>query len=213
MSRRLISFLIALVAIFFAFACLTAIRWPSIMMVLVMFFHPDPALGLENVNWRELGFVYGAPYFLGSLCFYAAAASLARRQGSLLWYGMGCAAVSPSLLMLHFSGPWWMDPSGLQGVLVGGALILVMLGLAALLLEDEHNGGPRNVTADGESGQQGVHLSRQQFEQLMAQRNAPAKSEPAAPKRRRGPVPAAIARQRAQFAADGRRMLARQGRL
>ena len=209
MSRRLISFLIALVAIFFAFACLTAIRWPSIMMVLVMFFHPDPSLGLESVNWRELGFVYGAPYFLGSLCFYAAAASLARRQGSLLWYGMGCAAVSPSLLMLHFSGPWWMDPSGLQGILVGGAVILVMLGLAAILLEDEHNDGPRIVTADGE---QGVHLSREQFAQLMAQRNAPEKQE-AAPKRRRGPVPAAIARQRAQFAADGRRMLARQGRL
>ena len=179
------------------------------MMVLVMFFHPDPSLGLESVNWRELGFVYGAPYFLGSLCFYAAAASLARRQGSLLWYGMGCAAVSPSLLMLHFSGPWWMDPSGLQGILVGGAVILVMLGLAAILLEDEHNDGPRIVTADGE---QGVHLSREQFAQLMAQRNAPEKQE-AAPKRRRGPVPAAIARQRAQFAADGRRMLARQGRL
>lgn len=213
MSRRLISFLIALVAIFFAFACLTAIRWPSIMMVLVMFFHPDPSLGLESVNWRELGFVYGAPYFLGSLCFYASAASLARRQGSLLWYGMGCAAVSPSLLMLHFSGPWWMDPSGPQGILAGGAAILLMLGAAVFLLDGERHEGPRIVAAEGENGQQGVHLSREQFKQLMAQRNASQQSEPIAPVRRRGPVPAAIARQRAQFAADGRRMLARQGRL
>lgn len=213
MSRRLISFLIALVAIFFAFACLTAIRWPSIMIVLVMFFHPDPALGLENVNWRELGFVYGAPYFLGSLCFYAAAASLARRQGSLLWYGMGCAAVSPSLLMLHFSGPWWLDPSGLQGILVGGTIILALLGFAVFLLDGERAGGPRIVAAEAENGHQGVHLSSEQFEQLMAQRNAPQQSEPDATVRRRGPVPAAIARQRAQFAADGRRMLARQGRL
>ena len=60
MSRRLIAFLIALVAIFFAFACLTAIRWPSMMMVVTLFFHPDPSLGLEPVNWRELGFAYGA---------------------------------------------------------------------------------------------------------------------------------------------------------
>ena len=65
-----------------------------------------------------------------------------------------------------------------------------------------------------EAGEDGVHLSREQFQQLLAHRAA--QPEPDAPqpvRRRRGPVPAAIARQRAQFAADGRRMLARQGRL
>ena len=117
MSRRLIAFLIALVAIFFAFACLTAIRWPSMMMVVTLFFHPDPSLGLELVNWRELGFAYGAPYFLASLCFYASAATVSRKKGGLAWYLMGCASASPALFMVSFKDGWWMDPSGPQGIL------------------------------------------------------------------------------------------------
>lgn len=209
MSRRLIAFLIAVVAIFFAFASLTAIRWPSIMMFLTMFFHPDPSLGLDLVNWRELGFAYGAPYFLASLCFYAAAATVSRKAGGVLWYTMGCAAASPSLFMVSFRDGWWTDPSGPQGILAGGAIILFLLGYAVFLLNDART----PLVATGEAAPEGgVHLSQQQFEQLMARRAPepePVREQP----RRRGPVPAAIARQRAQFAADGRRMLARQGRL
>ena len=210
MSRRLIAFLIALVAIFFAFACLTAIRWPSMMMVVTLFFHPDPSLGHELVNWRELGFAYGAPYFLASLCFYASAATVSRKKGGLAWYLMGCASASPALFMVSFKDGWWMDPSGPQGILAGGALILAMLGTAVFLLAGERPASNGPV----EAGEDGVHLSREQFQQLLAHRAA--QPEPDAPqpvRRRRGPVPAAIARQRAQFAADGRRMLARQGRL
>ena len=103
MSRRLIALMIAALAIVFAFGALSAIRWPSIMMFVTMFIHPDPALGLDNINWRELGIVYGAPYFLASLCYYAAAVSVAsRRPGSVIWYAMGMVASLPIYYLVDF---------------------------------------------------------------------------------------------------------------
>lgn len=213
MPRRLIAFLIALLAIAFAFASLAAIRWPSIVMFLGLFFHPDPSLGLEAVNWRELGFAYGAPYFLASLCYYASAASVGRRaKGAPAWYVLGCCAASPSLYMVHFDTGWWMDPGSAQGIWAGGAVIVALLGTAVFLLRHRR---PHEEAAD-EAPAGGVHLTQEQFDALIARRDAVRAPEPAPEtprQRRRGPVPAAIARQRAQFAADGRRMLARQGRL
>lgn len=212
MSRRLIAFLIALLAIAFAFGSLAAIRWPSIVMFLSLFFHPDPSLGFEGINWRELGFAYGAPYFLASLCFYAAAASVGRRaRGALAWYVFGCCAASPSLYMVRFESGWWMDPSSAQGMWAGGAVIVALLGAAVFLLRHR----PASALQAEDAPEGGVHLTREQFEALMARREAQPTPEPTPEPqrpRRRGPVPAAIARQRAQFAADGRRMLARQGR-
>ena len=64
-----------------------------------------------------------------------------------------------------------------------------------------------------EAGEDGVHLSREQFQQLLAHRAA--QPEPDAPqpvRRRRGPVPAAIARQRASFALHGRKIQAKRRR-
>ena len=214
MPRRLIAFLIALLAIAFAFASLAAIRWPSIVMFLGLFFHPDPSLGLEGINWRQLGFAYGAPYFLASLCFYASAASVGQRsKGGFAWYLLACCAASPSLYMVKFDSGWWMNPTSGQGIWVGGAIIVAMLGFAVFLLR--HRRQPALVPETSEDHEGGVHLTQEQFEALMARRDAPVPAEPQPEKqrpRRRGPVPAAIARQRAQFAADGRRMLARQGR-
>ena len=67
MSRRLIALLISVLAIVFAFGALAVIRWPSIVMFVGMFFHPDPSLGLDGINWRELGFVYGGPRLIKRL--------------------------------------------------------------------------------------------------------------------------------------------------
>jgi hypothetical protein len=213
MPRRLIAFLIACVAIVFAFASLAAIRWPSIVMFLSLFFHTDPSPGLDAINWRQLGFAYGAPYFLASLCFYASAACLSRRaKGSVLWYLMGCCAASPSIYMIRFTEGWWVDPNGLQGIWAGGVLMIAMLGYAVLLLRRR----PVDQTVPENTRRGGVHLTDEQFAALLektTRENPDTGTKPARPQpRRKSPVPAAIARQRAQFAADGRRMLARQNR-
>lgn len=214
MSRRLIALLIAGLAIVFAFGALTAIRWPSIMMFLTLFFHPDPSLGLDGINWRELGIVYGAPYFLASLCYYAASVSIAcKRPGSVLWYGMGMVASFPVFYLVDFEEGWWRDPSGPEGMVAGGVMIILLLGLAVLQLRLQKV-RPSDLVGDAEEAEDGgVTLTREQFDALMARNEpAPKAEEIARPApRRRGPVPAAIARQRAHFAAEGRRMRARRG--
>lgn len=212
MSRRLIALMIAALAIVFAFGALSAIRWPSIMMFVTMFIHPDPALGLDNINWRELGIVYGAPYFLASLCYYAAAVSVAsRKPGSVIWYAMGMVASLPIFYLVDFEQGWWRDPSGPEGMVAGGSVIIGLLGLAVLHLRLRKVRPAAIAEAETENGQ--VVLSQEQFEALMARTEPKTHPEPAEPKlRRRRPVPAAIARQRAHFAAEGRRMRARKGR-
>ncbi|WP_300378234.1 hypothetical protein [Henriciella sp.] len=212
MSRRLIAFLICGLAIVFAFGALTAMRWPSIIMFLSLFFHPDPALGFDAINWRELGILYGAPYFLAALCFYAASVSVAnRRKGAVIWYVIGMVSAVPVLWIVDFEPGWWQDPSGPEGLVAGGCLIIAMLGYAVLLLRRE---GPSRADLETREADEGVTLSQAQFEALMA-RTHPQETQEAAPEaqpRRRRPVPAAIARQRAHFAAEGRRMQARRRR-
>lgn len=212
MSRRLIALLIAGLAIVFAFGALTAIRWPSIMMFLTMFFHPDPSLGLDNINWRELGIVYGAPYFLASLCYYAASVCVSgQRRGSIIWYAMGMAASTPVVYLVDFEPGWWRDPSGPEGMVAGGLVIIGLLGLAVLLLRRRK---VRLADSEVKAEDGTVTLTQDQFDALVARGDAPSRSEaaPEKPRRHRRPVPAAIARQRAHFAAQGRRMRARQNR-
>lgn len=211
MPRRLIALLISGVAIVFAFGALTAIRWPSIMMFLGLFFHPDPSMGFDNINWRELGFAYGAPYFLAALCFYASSICVsARRKGSIVWYAMGAIAATPSFYLVDFEPGWWRDPSGPEGMVAGGTVMVILLAIAVLLLRRRK--ALPEVLEEAEDGA-GVQLSHEQFEALIARAEAkstPAEPAPAKPRHRR-PVPAAIARQRAQWAAEGRRMRARRG--
>ena len=212
MSRRLIALLIAGLAIVFAFGALTAIRWPSIMMFLTIFFHPDPSLGLDNINWRELGIVYGAPYFLASLCYYASSVCVAgQRPGSITWYAMGMAASMPVIYLVDFEQGWWRDPSGPEGMVAGGIVIIGLLGLAVLLLRQRK---VRVADSDIKTEDGQVTLSQEQFDALVARGDGQPRPEPAREKPRhyRRPVPAAIARQRAHFAAEGRRMRERRNR-
>ena len=106
MLRKLIASLIAVYAIAFAFGALTAVRWPSIMMMVSWIVHDDVAAGLEAVDWRALGIAYGAPYLLAALCFYASAAMIAgRRPGGVLWYIMGLAAGFPTVYLVRSQTP------------------------------------------------------------------------------------------------------------
>ena len=200
MPRRLIALLIALYAIAFAFGAMAAIRWPSLMMLASFMLEEEALTGLTGIDWRQLGIVYGAPYFLAALCFYAAALSLGNRQkAARLWYFMGAVAGFPCVFLVDFEPGWWRDPSAGEGIVAGAAAGAILLGIA--VLELCRTPKPKLVPpAEAPSDAQVVVLSQRV--------DAPVQPK----KRTHRPVPAAIARQRAHFAAEGRKMMARQRR-
>ncbi len=198
MPRRLISLMIASYAIAFAFGAMAAIRWPSLMMFAAIVLEKDPLEGLGAVDWRELGIAYGAPYFLSALCFYASAISIGNKvRGSLIWYVMGCAAGFPCVFLVDFETGWWRDPSAGEGAVAGAAAAAVLLGIAAWNLRRR---------------KRKPEVTPEPAESVITQPQLVVAPAPAPKPKCRKPVPAAIARQRALFAADGRRMLERQRR-
>ncbi|MFN3609221.1 MAG: hypothetical protein ACK4Y9_09170 [Hyphomonas sp.] len=130
MPRRLIYLLLTAYAIAFAFGAMTAVRWPSIVMVMGWIVTDDVAGGLKAVDWRQLGIAHGGAYLLAAVCYYAAAATLAaRKPGAVLWYVMGLVASIPTILLVHFDPEWWLNPSAGEGAMAGmaaGALLLLI---------------------------------------------------------------------------------------
>lgn len=188
MSRKLIAVLVSLFAVAFAFGALTAIRWPSIIMVLGFLNEGEAEQAgeaLAGIDWRQLGIAYGLPYFLAAISLYVASALIAqRRHGAFAWYVMGCIAGFPSIYLVDFEPGWWRDPSAAEGAIAGAGLIA---GLLAMAVWDLRRRAPKTARPD-------------------------AAAAPARPKRPRGPTPAAIVRQRAMFATHGRKMLERERR-
>ena len=212
MLRKLIALMITVYAIAFAFGALAAVRWPSIMMVVTATLAEGaPATGFENVNWRELGIIYGAPYFLAALCFYASAVMVSsRRAGSLTWFVMGCVAGFPCAFMVDFEAGWWRDPSSGEGAVAGAGVAALMLLAAILELRRKGPGvlaeerAPAKIVSE-ETGQEFV---------VIAARDIEAKEKASKIDRRRPQriVSPAIARQRAHFAAQGAKMAVRRQR-
>lgn len=201
MSRKLISVLISLFAVAFAFAAMAAIRWPTIMMVVTVAFHEEAMAG---VDWRAIGLFYGAPYFIASLCLYAAAVLVARRShGAFGWYVTGCLAGFPCAYLVDFEPGWWRDPGIGEGAVAGAGVIALLLAVAVWDLRRRR---PKRVPAALSAA------VPDEAAPVPVQVAAPAPSPK--PKRRPagGPFPAAIAANRARFARDGARMLARQRR-
>ena len=193
MPRRLIALLIALYAIAFAFGAMAALRWPSLMMMAGFFLEDDAMTGLTGIDWRELGIVYGAPYFLAALCFYAAALSLGNRQrAARLWYFMGAIAGFPCVFLVDFEPGWWRDPSAGEGAIAGAAAGALLLGVAVWELCRKS----KPVAAEK------TETNPQIVQAPAGHSVAKAKAKP----RYRTPIPAAIARQRAHFASEGRKM-------
>ncbi|MBU2607491.1 MAG: hypothetical protein KKC43_16575 [Alphaproteobacteria bacterium] len=205
MLRKLIASLIALYAIAFAFGALSAVRWPSIMMLVSWMVRDDIASGLDAVDWRALGIAYGAPYLLAALCFYCSAVLISgRRGGGVLWYVMGLCAGFPTVYLVSFENGWWQDPSIAEGAVAGAAIGAVLLLSAVYELRKR---AP-------------VRLARPEAVAPAAAAPEPVPATPlpepavAIIRPRATPpkpvfVPAAIARQRASFAAHGRRMNAK----
>lgn len=201
MPRRLIALLIALYAIAFAFGAMAAIRWPSLMMVASFMLEEEAMAGLTGIDWRELGIAYGAPYFLAALCFYAAALSLGNKQkAARLWYFMGAVAGFPCVFLVDFEAGWWRDPSAGEGAVAGAAAGAVLLGIAVWELCRTR----KPVQSSSPAPEPETQLV------VTPEPASEPKREPR--KRQRKPVPAAILRQRAHFAVEGRKMMARQRR-
>ena len=198
MPRRIIALLIALYAIAFAFGAMAAIRWPSLMMLASFVLEDDAMSDMAGIDWRELGIAYGAPYFLAALCLYASALCLGKRKRSAMaWYLMGCVAGFPCVFLVDFETGWWMDPSVGEGVVAGAAGAALLLGIAVWQLTQK----PRQQTPEAEAVEPAPVIV------------APVATAPEQiVQKRRKPVAPAIARQRAAWAAEGRRMLARQRR-
>ncbi|PKP80282.1 MAG: hypothetical protein CVT79_15595 [Alphaproteobacteria bacterium HGW-Alphaproteobacteria-18] len=131
MPRRLISLLLTALAIAFAFGAMTAVRWPSIVMVMGWIVTDDVAGGLKAVDWRQLGIAHGGAYLLAAVCYYAAAATIAaRKPGAVLWYIMGMAASIPTIFLVHFDPEWWLNPSAGEGAMAGLAATAALLLIA-----------------------------------------------------------------------------------
>lgn len=201
MARRLIYLLLTAYAIAFAFGAMTAVRWPSIVMVLGWIVTDDVIGGLNALDWRELGITHGGAYLLASVCYYASGATLAaRKPGAVLWYVMGLAASIPAVFLVHFDPDWWLDPSAGEGALAGlvaGALLLFVAvwelrWRPARPVEDDADETPP--------------------QQVIVYQPAPVEEAVIAVRRRREPmfVPdIVVARQRAAYAAHARRKAAR----
>ncbi len=130
MSRRLVAILLTIYAIAFAFGALTAVRWPSIVMVMGWIVADDVERGLGGVNWRELGIAHGAAYLFAALGYYASGATLAARKGGAVgWYLFALAFSIPSVFLVHFDADWWQNPSAGEGAMAGlmaGAVLLLI---------------------------------------------------------------------------------------
>ena len=205
MLRKLIASLITIYAIAFAFGALTAVRWPSIMMAVSWMVQDDVAGGLDAVDWRALGIAYGAPYLLAALCFYCSAAMISgRRPGGVLWYVMGLCAGFPTVYLVSFEHGWWHDPSAAEGAVAGAAIGGLLLLSAVYELRRRP---PVRVEAVADMAQPEPAAATPSAPpvptpEVAIIRPRPAPSKPVF-------VPAAIARQRASFAAHGRRMNAK----
>lgn len=194
MPRRLISLLLTALAIAFAFGAMTAVRWPSIVMVMGWIVTDDVAGGLNAIDWRKLGIAHGGAYLLAAVCYYAAAATIAaRKPGAVLWYIMGMAASIPTIFLVHFDPQWWLNPSAGEGAMAGLAAAAALLLIAVWELRYR---SPEELAEERE---------------MLEAAPAPvyqAAQVAAAPPRKRPPVFVAdvvVQRQRAMFIAQARR--------
>lgn len=194
MPRRLISLLLTALAIAFAFGAMTAVRWPSIVMVMGWIVTDDVAGGLNAIDWRKLGIAHGGAYLLAAVCYYAAAATIAaRKPGAVLWYIMGMAASIPTIFLVHFDPEWWLNPSAGEGAMAGLAAAALLLLIAVWELRYR---SPEELAEERE---------------MLEAAPAPvyhAAPVVAAPPRKRPPVFIAdvvVQRQRAMFIAQARR--------
>jgi len=202
MYRLTTSLLTAMVAILFAFGALVSVRWPSLIMAGGWMNSGEMAEGLATVDWRQLGVTYGGPYFLAALCFYfSALATSNRRHGAFTWFLFGCVAGFPVAFLVDFEAGWWSAPSlGELSVLNAAALSVLLAWAVWDLRQRKFVYETADEFEDEEMQPAEIYVAEEIEED----------ETPVRRPRRRGPLPAAIVRQRQMFAAQGRKQMARQ---
>lgn len=202
MPRKLVAVLISLFAVGFAFAAMSAIRWPTIMLAVTFLHNENAGAALSGVNWRQLGLIHGAPYFIASLCLYAASAMISRRQrGAVASYILGCMFGFPCIYLVSFETGWWHDPSAGEGIVAGLGVIALLLFFAVWDLRRK----PTRPQATASEEQSLVTIPASLLAQLQ-----PAAGAPQAPKVPQRPRSAAIRAAQASYVREGRKMLARE---
>jgi len=111
---------------------------------------------------------------------------------------MGCAAGFPCVFRVDFEAGWWRDPSPAEGMVAGTGAIALLLAIAVWDLR-KRKPGPEPEAEPMVT----VPAS-------LLSAPVPLAAQTPVPARRPGPTPAAIRVTRAQFAKDGRKMLARE---
>ncbi|MCI4644476.1 MAG: hypothetical protein MRY64_06810 [Hyphomonadaceae bacterium] len=214
MPRKLVALLVSLFAVAFAFGAMAAIRWPSIVMILGMINEDNLGPVMAEVDWRELGIHYGLPYFLAAMCLYTASILVTqRRHGALSWYLMGCAAGFPYALLVDFEAGWWRDPSTAEGAVAGAGATAVLLAIAMWdLRKGKKLKAKPEAEPEIEESADGMVTIPAALLRAMATNPAlshqTAAEAPAKPKVMKRPPPMVMA-QRAHFAREGRKMMAK----
>ncbi|MEM7662292.1 MAG: hypothetical protein AAF292_08570 [Pseudomonadota bacterium] len=197
------AFLIAIYAIGFAFVALAALRWPSLLMIGAAFAYTgNPITEIHTaISWREIGLLYGTPYFLAALFFYAASHQVQRRgRGSIVAFLFGVTLGFPPFLIFDFQPGWWGHPSLFESVMMGAAAVTSLIFMMIWQLRWRAPEPEKPLVLD-------TAIVRVPTAPVIASEPKPAAIQKTVIRRR--PVPPAIARQRASFAAHGRRQLAR----
>lgn len=159
--------------------------------------------GLQTINWRQLGVTYGAPYFLAALSFhFSGLATYNRRHGAFTWFLFGCAAGFPVAFFVDFEPGWWRAPSIGELSLLNAAALSVLLAWAIWDLRQRERMASEQVESEPIFRPVSI-LGDVNLEEELEEQSIPRP-------RRRGPVPAAILRQRQLFAEHGRKQMARQ---
>ncbi|MEM9670218.1 MAG: hypothetical protein AAF950_14950 [Pseudomonadota bacterium] len=205
MYRQSVAFLIAIYAIGFAFVALAALRWPSLLMIGAAFAYTgSPLTELPiAVSWREIGLIYGTPYFFAALLFYASSTLVQRKgRGAIVTFLLGVGVGFPPFLIFDFQPGWWGEPSLFESVMLIAAAItsLLLLMIWQLRWQSPKPASPLVLSNAIVRIPEGRPV-------MTVDSHTPSAEAPVA--RRRRAVAPAIARQRASFAAHGRRQLAR----
>lgn len=201
------AFIIALYAIGFAFAALAAVRWPTLLM-LVTFFGDSASQINAEINWRELGLIYGLIYLVAAFLFYTTSSLISQHKaGSVVTYVFAIGVGFPPFLMFDFEPGWWQNPDLFeQTVMFAG---LISLFLFSAILELNRTRKQPITPAQAPNIAPAVVAEAMQAAPLIL---APPIQDRPPVKPRRKPVSAAILRQRQSFAYHGRKAKARRAR-
>ncbi|MEL6259039.1 MAG: hypothetical protein AAFQ67_08285, partial [Pseudomonadota bacterium] len=147
----------------------------------------------DETDWRALGLAYAAPYLLASGLFFTSAVLVAARKSGAFAAFLAAGLVGfPTLFAFEFSADWWRAPSVLEAGAATAAALTLLLGWAVWDLRRRPKRAIAAVSPTIRS-------------------DSPAVEQP--PRSRSATPPsAAVLRQRAHYAAEGRKMMARRWR-